>query len=111
MRGSSRSSRFQTYHPPSSSTRDRDYTSRYSSSRYSDYSSSKSSMFRGLFDKTFSRFFGGRNLKLFSLKTIIFYCFFQTNNHVCVKPFFISWLSDQLSTFPNTSIHGKYHDE
>lgn len=54
-----------------SSYQPRDYSSSYatrnnnSSSRYSDYYSSKSntnhpSMFRGLFEKTFSRFFGGR---------------------------------------------------
>jgi hypothetical protein len=51
----------------SQSTRDyssRDYSSRYAGSRYSDYTSSKSpnysSLFRGLFEKTYSRFFGGR---------------------------------------------------
>jgi DnaJ homolog subfamily B member 6 len=55
----------------------RDYGSRYTSSRYgdygsrySDYTSSKSnghtSIFRGLFEKTFSRFFGGRLRKLLS---------------------------------------------
>lgn len=60
--GRSTSSSYSRYQP-------REFSSSYgtrnnSGSRYSDYYSSKSnanhpSMFRGLFEKTFSRFFGG----------------------------------------------------
>lgn len=59
----------------------RDYAARHGSSRsytdyssrYSDYASSKS-VFRGLFDKTFSRFFGGRFEKKL-LTSFSFLCF------------------------------------
>lgn len=71
----SASSYTRSHYQPSRDYTSRDYGSRsagsrYSrddyttGSRYSDYTSSKShgrgSMFRGLFEKTFSRFFGGR---------------------------------------------------
>lgn len=62
----SSSSHARSHYQPS-----RDHTSRYTSSRYSDFTSSKSrshtSMFRGLFEKTFSRFFGGRLKEQFAI--------------------------------------------
>lgn len=71
----------------------RDYTPRHASSRYSDrdYTSSKSprtaSFFRGFFEKTFCRFFGGRLQKQFS-------CFFRV---ICVfQGWFYTFFYDEI---------------
>ena len=70
----SAASHTRSHYQPSS----RDYGTRYNSSRYNDYTSSKSyspsSSFRGLFEKTFSRFFGGSFEK--AVLCFIWFCLF-----------------------------------
>lgn len=106
----SASSYTRSHYQPSRDYTSRDYGarsagSRYSrddyttGSRYSDYTSSKShgrgSMFRGLFEKTFSRFFGGRLRK----QTLSFFIW-----HLCLC--FVWELFELTASFVDAAFAG-----